>query len=547
MSAELSDSILKMIIKDMRPIAIVEGQGFREMIKAFQPGYTLPSRHCITNLMEKKYEATLEKVKAELKKVKSKITLTTDAWTSIATEAYLGVTCHFINQDWELTSYSLTTMPLEERHTAENIAAWVEQAAEKFGFSLSDVLAVVHDNAANVVAALRVLQERHGVASHRCAGHTLQLVVNHALKKDPQINKALGAARSLVEHFRRSELASSKLKVKQKQMGTDKGARGDEKPHKLIQDVAVRWNSSYYMVQRLVEQRWPVTAAISDPEITPRGKHYLDLKSDQWALLEDLEQVLKPFEKATVFLSGQSYVTISALPPVIIKGLQRSTQKTTYESAPVNSFQRAAAQEIASRWEGETTFIEGGRNVSLIAAVLDPRFRKLKFLSSADVLKVQVKLQSLAVQAKRNEMEQLQQESVELLEQDDSDSEQPVPKRRREMSVLDALLGSSSDSEGQSNEEDNDPEDDSEMVKSEVLMYCAEQCIASDKSPLRWWKDNATRFPTLAILARSYLAVSATSTPSERLFSAAGNIVSKKRASLTAEHVDMLTFLHYNA
>ncbi|KAM3862404.1 E3 SUMO-protein ligase ZBED1-like [Diretmus argenteus] len=497
MSAELSDSILKMIIKDMRPIAIVEGQGFREMIKAFQPGYTLPSRHCITNLMEKKYEATLEKVKAELKKVKSKITLTTDAWTSIATEAYLGVTCHFINQDWELTSYSLTTMPLEERHTAENIAAW--------------------------------------------------LVVNHALKKDPQINKALGAARSLVEHFRRSELASSKLKVKQKQMGTDKGARGDEKPHKLIQDVAVRWNSSYYMVQRLVEQRWPVTAAISDPEITPRGKHYLDLKSDQWALLEDLEQVLKPFEKATVFLSGQSYVTISALPPVIIKGLQRSTQKTTYESAPVNSFQRAAAQEIASRWEGETTFIEGGRNVSLIAAVLDPRFRKLKFLSSADVLKVQVKLQSLAVQAKRNEMEQLQQESVELLEQDDSDSEQPVPKRRREMSVLDALLGSSFDSEGQSNEEDNDPEDDSEMVKSEVLMYCAEQCIASDKSPLQWWKDNATRFPTLAILARSYLAVSATSTPSERLFSAAGNIVSKKRASLTAEHVDMLTFLHYNA
>ena len=46
---------------------------------------------------------------------------------NIATETYLDVTCHFINKDWELISYSQTTMPLEEQHTAENIAAWVEK------------------------------------------------------------------------------------------------------------------------------------------------------------------------------------------------------------------------------------------------------------------------------------------------------------------------------------------------------------------------------------------------------------------------------------
>lgn len=124
LAAQLTDSILQMITKHMRLLAVVQGQGFREMIKTFHAGYTLPSRCHFTNLMEKKYEATLEKVKAELKNAKSKITLTTDAWTSTATEAYLGVTCHFINQDWELTSYSLTTMPLEERHTVENIAGW---------------------------------------------------------------------------------------------------------------------------------------------------------------------------------------------------------------------------------------------------------------------------------------------------------------------------------------------------------------------------------------------------------------------------------------
>ena len=95
--------------------------------------------------------ATIDKVKSEQKKSTSKLSLTTDAWTSVATESYLVVT--------------LTTMSLEERHTAENIASLVERVAEKLDFSLRDnVLAIVHDNAGDVVAALRILEEKHGVA-----------------------------------------------------------------------------------------------------------------------------------------------------------------------------------------------------------------------------------------------------------------------------------------------------------------------------------------------------------------------------------------------
>lgn len=52
----------------------------------------------------------------------------------------------------------------------------------------------------------------------------------------------------------------------------------------------------------------------SDSEIAQRGKQ-CDLKNDQWILLEELVEVLKPYEQATVFLSGQSYVTASVLPP----------------------------------------------------------------------------------------------------------------------------------------------------------------------------------------------------------------------------------------
>lgn len=95
--------------------------------------------------------------------------------------------------------------------------------------------------------------------------------------------------------------------------------------HKLIQDVSVRWNSSYHMISRLIEQRWSLTATLSDPEVTQRAKHFLDLKPEQWSLLEELEQALKPFDCATVYLSRESYVTLSSL-PALIKGLMKSTE-----------------------------------------------------------------------------------------------------------------------------------------------------------------------------------------------------------------------------
>jgi len=109
------------------------------------------------------------------------------------------------------------------------------------------------------------------------------------------------------------------------------------KKNALIQDVSTRWNSTFHMIERLLEQRWPVTATLSDPEVTPRGKHYFDLKPEQWELLEELKQGLGPFEAATVYLSGQQYTTISGLPQVV-KGLTRAVHQSQFETSSGKSF-----------------------------------------------------------------------------------------------------------------------------------------------------------------------------------------------------------------
>lgn len=439
MAEVLTDSIINMIVNDMRPLSMVEDEGFKQMIKTFHPGYTLPSRTHFTKLMEGKYENTVAKIIDALKLIKSKIALTTDAWTSVATKAYLGITCHFINDDWELTNFCLTTMPLEERHTGLNIATWIEQAMARFEIPASKIVAVVHDNGSNVVLAANILQEKHGWKSVRCAGHTLQLVISHALKH-PQITKTLGAARCLVEHFKKSELASSKLKTKQKQMGTPE--------NKLIQDVSTRWNSTFYMLTRLLEQRWPLTATLSDPTVTQKGKQYLDLKPDQWTLLEELAKALQAFESATVYLSGESYVTASALPP-LVRGLLKTTpSQTTYDTAPVQAFQAAASEETTARWSSEVT-VTDNPNTQIIAAALDPRFRKLKFLTPEERFSVQSKVQFLALQSMQGTAKtQCASENEEAIES--------AAAKRTSVSALDALFGcdSSTDSDSETREQD---------------------------------------------------------------------------------------------
>ena len=53
----------------------------------------------------------------------SGIGLTTDSWTSLATENYITYTAHYITKAWEMKSKVLSTQASEERHTAENLAA----------------------------------------------------------------------------------------------------------------------------------------------------------------------------------------------------------------------------------------------------------------------------------------------------------------------------------------------------------------------------------------------------------------------------------------
>lgn len=301
-----------------------------------------------------------------------------------------------------------------------------------------------------------------------------------------------------MEHLRRSELANAKLKKKQQQMSTAED--------KLIQDVSTRWNSTYDMVERLLEQLWPVTATLSDPEVTPRGKHYFDLKPEQWVLLEELGKGLQSFECAPVYLSGQEYATASCLPQ-LVKGLQRFIQQTQFETSSGKAFQVIAGKVISERWENLNTVFAEKDNPLVLAAAVEPRFRKRKFISPEDGTRVKCTIEVLAIK-----------EAKAGIHYD------PEQQQKRRGGVpggdltLDNLLQSDTDSPSEEEEETHEDKN-IRMVRREVQMFFAEPPLAKKDDPLSWWRENGGHFPTLSKLARSILSTPATSTRANLLSS----------------------------
>lgn len=88
---------------------------------------------------------------------------------------------------------------------------------------------------------------------------------------------------------------------------------------------------------------------------------------------------------------------------------------------------------------------------------------------------------------------------------------------------------------------------DDDVATKEVNWYSSLPSLSDKNSdPLEWWRKHSSTFPTLSKLAKKYLCCPATSVPSERLFSLAGNIVSSKRNRLKPEKINKLCFLSAN-
>lgn len=105
------------------------------------------------------------------------------------------------------------------------------------------------------------------------------------------VKDILAICRRRVSHFKRSQLAASKLKDIQSSLGIPQ--------HRLQQDVTTRWNSSLYMLQSILEQKVALAAYAAECSDIPQ------LSPHQFNIIEKTIAVLSPIESITKSVSSQ--------------------------------------------------------------------------------------------------------------------------------------------------------------------------------------------------------------------------------------------------
>lgn len=231
-----------------------------------------------------------ENLQQKMNKVKS-VCITTDHWTSSANESYKGVTAHYIDDQFEICSSLLQCSRFEGSRTTIAITEGLRRMLDQWNL-IQKTLITITDNASNVTNAIeKVLVWKH----YGCFAHKLNLVVNSALDVPLNAN-IIRKIKAIVSHFNKSSQATEKLLKIQVQLSSN-----SKLPLRLLQDVATRWNSTFYMLERFVQFQEAVRSTVA----ILNTSNLQMLSEEEWEIAEQLSVLLRPFEQATKEMSGE--------------------------------------------------------------------------------------------------------------------------------------------------------------------------------------------------------------------------------------------------
>ncbi|CAI6374553.1 unnamed protein product [Macrosiphum euphorbiae] len=271
---------------------------------------------------------------------------------------------------------------MDKRHTAENLAEQLHNIFHEWNIS-EKVLAVVTDNAKNIVNSIPLISSTNEkqIFNIKCAAHTLQLAVNHAMKIEC-ISDIINQCNKVVGHFKHSALAVQSLEKRQEQSGLSKTI--------LLQSCKTLWNSVYLMLERLYLNRCAIFNVLTDKNITNRSlAEKLEIKETEWTLIDSLIKVLKPIHMTTTVLCTEKHSPISMIRKKIIeKHLLHTDDKVTV----IQSFKKTIVLELERRF-----FLDLSPTEQIlpeqIASFLDPRYKYLEHeaLSTREEIRSRVK------------------------------------------------------------------------------------------------------------------------------------------------------------
>ena len=113
--------LVRWIVISQQPFTVTEEPTFREFVQSLHPAAKLPTANTIKKNIIDCYSTEIKKIQEMLQNFSDRISYTIDIWTSISAKAFLAITAHFINKEWELQSVIVDFIQIWGKHTGENI------------------------------------------------------------------------------------------------------------------------------------------------------------------------------------------------------------------------------------------------------------------------------------------------------------------------------------------------------------------------------------------------------------------------------------------
>ncbi|OCT89087.1 zinc finger BED domain-containing protein 4 [Xenopus laevis] len=507
---KITSLVAEMIALDLQPYSFVNNVGFNRLLEYLQPQYSLPSTSYFSRTaIPDMYENVKQIIASHLKEAESGVIhFTAGIWMSSQTREYLTLTAHWVTFESSLRPHCenhhcsallhISQIDCDyngvsvQKHLEYLWESWISSFGLQIGITVTDNPSIT-----------KTLNESE-LSSVQCFGHTVDLIVNEAIKSQRMVQNLLSIARKICERVHRSTKAKEKLAELQKEY--------DLPQHHLIQDVPSKWNTSFHMLERLTEQK----RAIDEMSIECNFRELISC--DQWEVMQSVCHALKPFEAASKEMSMPMATLSQVIPMIHIlnKKIEMLFEETMGIDTMLKSLKEAMVYRLSSTLHDPRY---------IFATLLDPRYKA-----------------SLFSEEEAEEYKQGLIRELEILSSTSDDApilngcnKSSSPKNKGEENIW-SLMENVKRSKTL---KETLPEDI-------VFAYLEEEVLEHNCDPLTYWNLKKSAWPLLATLAVRFLGCPPSIIPSERLFNTANENCNFNQNRLMMEHFEQLIFLKVN-
>lgn len=517
----------KMVAKHDFPFLMCQYPYFRHWISYIMPTYKFRTRNTVRNDLMGVYVEEKSRIYAEIEKLSSRVTLTTDGWKpKHQNRGYFCITCHYIDDNWVLHKRIISFHVVQYPHHGALLSEWLKGRILDWNID-KKMFSIVVDNASNNSGMLEGIKGwlnsknalLHGgdMFHLRCCAHIINLIVKNGLD----------VVQGLIEKIRKSVLYINHSPKRNEQFERALIQNRLNPKKRVSLDVETRWNSTYDMINDALGCR------VAFERLAELDCEYKLLPSnEEWEKGKKICECLKLFSDVTKRFSGTKYPTANfyffEIWKIRVKLGEWKLSNVDY-IAEMTSLMNIKFEKY---WE-ECNM------VLTIAAILDPRY-KMKVVECV-YTQVYGECALFYINKVRDFMFELFSEYAGPSTSNTRDVGESSSYKNVDMHCGDdEFVGMFNSFISQTRSSTIARKNDLEQYLEEGLeILNAGEVFTYDV--LEWWRRNGPKFSILAKMAQDILAIPASSVASESAFSQARRILSDTRSSLNSETVEALT------